>query len=484
MTPKSKNYFAYIRVSSSKQADNTSLPSQKKLIEEFTQENNLNIIKVFAEVKSASGREKRSEFIKMIRSAKKGEADGLIFSRIDRSVRNPIDRAELWKLHQKGVDIRFIEGDYGESIEGELSQDIQFAMSVYYSKELARKVKQAQRCRLEQGLYPFSAPIGYQNTGMNKIKQPDPLTAPLVKKIFELYSTQQWSEERLANHFAKLGLKSQRGNPINRNNISSLLNNRFYHGLIVVQGQTFQGKHQPLISTSLFNKCQDILNGRFFKNKQRHFYVFRQLLKCSCGKVMRCLYAKRQYYYYYCLDCKSRCVDERKIENQFLDYLNQLSFSEQELALFKKELFEMKSSYFNSSKSQLRALNLQIGQLKDRQSKLLDLKLDGQIEDDQYLSKKNQLVSESDGLERQRVILSKSDRKTFDRLENLGKLLESPSLSYHSSNSEKRRELVQIYSENLLLDNQNGGKLIIDWKKPFDLIYDRRLVTSGGGDGI
>lgn len=102
-----KKYFAYTRVSTVRQSDKgVSLQEQKSAIEIYAQRNSLNVIEYFEEVVTAAktGRVIFSDIMKRLR---KGEAQGLIIHKIDRSARNPRDWADLGELIDAGLTAPF-----------------------------------------------------------------------------------------------------------------------------------------------------------------------------------------------------------------------------------------------------------------------------------------------------------------------------------------------------------------------------------------
>jgi hypothetical protein len=65
--------------------------------------------------------------------------------------------------------------------------------------------------RLKQGLYPLRAPLGYRDKGKGLPKEPDPASAPLVRKAFELYASGTFNLEQLREELHRLGLRNKRG---------------------------------------------------------------------------------------------------------------------------------------------------------------------------------------------------------------------------------------------------------------------------------
>lgn len=481
---KEKKYFSYIRVSSTKQSDSASLPAQERLINEHAKKHNLKVVKFFKEVKSA-GNEGRIEFNKLMKELKNGSAEGVIFHKIDRSTRNMKEWAMIEDLFKKGIDVRFVSGDFNfDTPSGKLVARVQASVSAFYLDNLAEEVKKGLYERLENGIYPFGSPPGYKDAGSGKPKIIDPVHGIFVKTCFELYATGEWSLDKLAKHMAELGLKSARGNLIHKNNISRILSNKFYIGMIIVKGRIFNGQHEPLVSVDLFNKCQNILNGRYFRKKAKHSYIFRSLLKCSCGQKLRCLFAKKKYFYYYCNNCKTRCIEEGKLENMFLEYLDKLTFTDEETEAFKQELKAIRKNIYQDNKDKVKAISLQSDQLKVRLNGLLDLRLDNVISSEEYEMKRSDLIIKVKKLEEEKVAYGRTDDKIFNKLEELGKLLKSPSLSYKKASFENRRRFVQIFSENLIFENGGTPKLMLYWKSPFDIIAEREISAQGGPDRI
>jgi hypothetical protein len=72
-----------------------------------------------------------------------------------------------------------------------------------------------------------------------------------------------------------------------------------------------------------------------------------------------------------------------------------------------------------------------------------------------------------------------SDDKVVLEMEEIGKLIKSPVSAYKLADAVNKRRLVISMVENLTLD---GKKLVVAWKKPFDIIA-KRLNPSNGGDG-
>ena len=117
------------------------------------------------------------------------------------------------------------------------------------------------REKAEQGTYPGRASFGYKNDSLTRSITVDPQRAPILRKIFEMYASGQYSLATLREAVVKnLGVR------INRSYLETILKNPFYIGQFVWQGIEYRGRHEPLISLELFQRVQDTFAGLTSRN--------------------------------------------------------------------------------------------------------------------------------------------------------------------------------------------------------------------------
>src|ERR1700758_375162 len=121
-------------------------------------------------------------------------------------------------------------------------------------------------------------------------------SAPVLRKIFEMYASGQYSLTTLREALLKtLGVR------INRSYLETILKNPFYIGRFVWQGIEYKGPHEPLISLELFQRVQDTFAGRNKPKYRRHDFAFAGLLTCAHdGCTVTTELQKRKYVYYRC----------------------------------------------------------------------------------------------------------------------------------------------------------------------------------------
>src|SRR5690349_18200723 len=97
-----KTVFAYTRVSTRKQGEKgVSLAEQRAAIERYADRTGLHITEWFEEQLTAA-KKGRPLFSNILKRLRRGDADGLVIHKIDRSARNLRDWADLGDLIDKG----------------------------------------------------------------------------------------------------------------------------------------------------------------------------------------------------------------------------------------------------------------------------------------------------------------------------------------------------------------------------------------------
>ena len=101
MYEKATKYILYARKSSeSEDRQMTSIESQIQELQRIAKENNLNVIEILTESRSAKA-PGRPVFNSMMAKIHKGEADGILCWKLNRLARNPMDGGQIsWGLQQ------------------------------------------------------------------------------------------------------------------------------------------------------------------------------------------------------------------------------------------------------------------------------------------------------------------------------------------------------------------------------------------------
>lgn len=476
-----KQYFAYIRVSTTRQGEfGVSLPQQKDAIERYAQKNQLTIGRWFEEQETAA-KQGRPVFGAMVRLLRKENAVGVIIHKIDRSARNLRDWADLGELIDKGVEVHFAN----ESLDltsrgGRLSADIQAVVASDFIRNLREETKKGIYGRLKQGYYPMPAPLGYLDQGPAQPKTHDPKTAPLVRKAFELYASARFNLKTLAAELHRLGLRRSDGSPYLPNRLSFILNNPFYFGLIRVQktGESFTGNHKPLVSRDLFQRVEAVLEGKTNTRTRRNDFLYRRRLICS-----RCQYSlvgelQKNHVYYRChvSSCPPACVREDAVESAVLAQLSRLELTAEERTYLQQELDRMRGRATGQRQEVITALKLRLTQANDRLGRLTDAYIDRMIEKDVFEARKEALLAERLDIQGQITEWQGGKRDATEEAAKFIERADSAHLAYKNGTVEEKRDLLDSLTSNCSVE----GKLpTIMLAFPFSVIAERSNVHDG-----
>ena len=81
----------------------------------------------------------------------------------------------------------------------------------------------------------------------------------LVSRIFKLYSEQK-SLGKVADSLNRQKIETRRGKPFSRMTIKNILNNKTYAGRIGHNGMETKGIHKAIVSTRMWNRCNEMLS--------------------------------------------------------------------------------------------------------------------------------------------------------------------------------------------------------------------------------
>ncbi|QJB69867.1 recombinase family protein [Parasphingorhabdus halotolerans] len=451
-----KTCFAYIRVSTVKQGDGVSLEAQREAITLFAQRHDIAISKWFEE-KETAAKKGRPIFNRMVSELQKGGANGLIAHRIDRGARNFADWARIGELADAGFDIHFATESLDfRSRGGRLAADVQAVVAADYIRNLREECIKGLNGRLKQGFYPFKAPLGYNDNGGGKPKTIDPVRGPLVKTMFELYATGNYSLWSLVPEINGRGLRNERGQPVSKQGVEKMLRNPFYAGIMFVKssGKSYPGIHKPLISVDLYRKVADIREGRDNKKVTKHGHRYRGLFRCMhCDQAMIPEKQKGRVYYRCQLKpCITKTVREDMIEAEVQSLLKRFVLSDRQVEIIYQKFVAWVEA--GQVLDQAEKAPFEIIKLKERLSRLTDKYVDEMIDTEIYQAKKTEILLDTKKWE----ALAAQTTKKGERLAQIRKFLElvrSLYTQYVSALAEQKREIVKMATSNRLVDRKN-----------------------------
>ena len=400
---KPKNDVIYVRVSSKEQVENFSLDNQEKFSREFSKKTEHTVLKVFREEGESAKTEDRTKFQEMLRFCEKNkkQIDRVVIYKVDRFFRNAGEhlafRGFLKKLN---ISLVSVTEAFDDSPSGKLQETMLAAFAQFDNDVRSQRTAEGMKARALKGLWSGKSPWGYVNTKDklgNKIIIPHPERAPVVKMIFEKHITGKYSCKELAGLANKSGQRSRHGMKITKQLVAKILKNPIYCGRIVIQsfGVDVEGSHKPIISTELFNEANSGKRGvagrKLPRNRDSSEYPLRGI-KCSgCGKSISGgkTKGKTKYYQYYgCFnsDCVKRtAIKKKEMEKDFTKLLTKMTPDDKHFDVLKEEIKLAHKNELSSVTASENKIKIKIAEVKDKKEKLLNLRIEGKISDEDFL---------------------------------------------------------------------------------------------------
>jgi len=468
-----KSCFGYVRVSTAKQGDGVSLEVQRDAIEQYAARNDIKIIEWFEE-KVTAAKGGRPLFEQMLTRLQQKEADGVVFHKIDRSTRNLTDWNQVMTLHEAGIEVRFAHESFDiNSRGGRLAADIQAVVAADFIRNNRSESIKGLYGRLKQGLYPFRAPTGYDDNGKGKPKTIDPIAGPLVRKVFELYATGEYPIWSLVTEMEKRGLRGPTGRPLSKTAIEKMLRNPFYTGVIRMfsNGKSYQGIHEPLISTKLFNQVTAMRHARDNKKSTKHNHHYRGLFKCAHCKLGMIPEKQKGTVYYRCHQkgCPTKTVREDTIDTTILALLQRYTLNSAQFQRL-KAYAEKWNGVAESTYARERA-QFELTKLAERLTRLTDKFVDDLIDTPTYNQKREQILLEQKRWQADVENQAQADEK-LTRLQEILELQKSLVSQYQSAGDQQKREMLKFTTSNRSVA---GKKIVLEpsnWMRHLENLAD------------
>jgi site-specific DNA recombinase len=464
----------YCRVSSKEQEETGySLDAQEKLLVDYAKSKGLTVEKIYRISESASSNKQRKIFSEMMGFLRKRGNNTLLCEKTDRLTRTRKDAVVIddWVKENDERCVHFVKENFildkNSRANEKFIWGIKVEVAQYYTNNLSEEVKKGQKEKIAQGHLPMIPPLGYTTKGEKgkKIHVPDTLTAPLIRKMFEFYSSGNYSLSRLELEMYNAGLRQRSGKRLLANRIHILLSNPFYCGKLRWNGVVYDALHEPIVSKELFALVQLKLK-RTFKSpyRRKHNPVFKAKLSCeNCGGMVT-WEIQKGHWYGHCHNHKlsRRCtqktyIRQEKVEEQILAYLPQIAPKNKEMLLWIEEV--IKNDFEEDTKAreiEVSRLNALLAKTRQRKDKYYEAMVDQTVPEDFSNRKIKECLDEEEAL---KTALDNTDQQSglYKELRiAIHRLAFYASEIYQKASVDDKRLLLSQIFTNLL---QNGYEI-------------------------
>src|SRR5712692_3436869 len=216
------NGVIYCRVSSKEQIEGTSLESQELACREYARSSNINILKIFVERGESAKFADRTQLIELLDFCRqnKGRVQVLLVWKIDRFARNVGDHFNIKaSLMKYGVRVVSVTEPIDAKPEGKLMETILAGFAQFDNDTRAMRTVQGMRRKLQEGIFPWKAPLGYTSSVQNDEKktEPDEPNQPLfglLQKAWKEFATGAYTKAEIRRRMDNWGIQTENGSPL------------------------------------------------------------------------------------------------------------------------------------------------------------------------------------------------------------------------------------------------------------------------------
>lgn len=463
--------YTYGRVSTEDQATHGYSPeNQKQVCRNYAEANGYQIAGEFFDGGKTGRNTKRDEYQEMMRAIHENPVDAIVVFKLDRMFRSTKDFANTVDL-LKEKDIKLYSTAEGDVTGGVLG-GILSVLAQHESEQIGMRTQAGMQEKFRQGYYPGKAPLGYRNIFRKerKIIEPDPATAPIIKMMFEMYATGQYSQLELCEIMYEKGLRGNRNKDVlSPQTLTGIFNNSLYYGWMKWGGLEGEGSHKPIITKSLFDQVQHTLacNNSFLIRKRKTSFLLRGFVYCPIHE--RRLVAEisrnnsdKTYSYYHCSHrggCKPSYWTADKLEKRVANIIKQYEFSDDFIELVRTQA---KEHIRNSRKHQSeyrRALQDQKRGLIQKRRNLEDLLVDKTLDRDIFKRQYKQIQTDLTTLDRKIHELDHQEQLDFGVIEEILALTRNLHQTYLDAPDFLKRHYLRLFFDRIYIKDRKIAKI-------------------------
>ena len=275
--------------------------------------------------------------------------------------------------------------------------------------------------------------------------------------------------------------------PLGANRLQNLLRNDYYIGIVRYCGKTYPGRHEPLISFSLFERVQTLLDSRRLSGERTriHRHYLKGTLFCDeCGG--RLIFSRNRgrggvYDYFVCRGkqvgtCSQPWHPVELVEDALVRRYAQIQLPHERIERIRGVITRRVSGLTELSDREIARAKRQLARLLDQEEKLLNKHYEDRISDALFDREQARLRKQRAAAERTIARLSEDYELAFANLDRALKLASNVQAAYEQSGPTIRRLLNQAFFDEVRIREDDIGGVVL--AEPFRQLLDDRLVAD------
>lgn len=515
----------YARVSTTTEIQENSIENQISFFEDMIKQNsNWEYVEGYVDRIRGESAENRENFMRMVNDGKQGKFDLILTKEVSRFARNTIDSLTYTRdLLRAGVGV-FFQNDNICTIDtdSEFRLTIMSSMAADEVRKLSERVKFGHKKAIENGhVLGNNRIFGYDKH--NCVLTINEKEAEMVRLIFELYSTEQYSVKKIEQIIFERGYRGRNGTRIHHNTISGIIQNPKYKGYFCgnkVKTIDFRTKEQrflpeeewimykddnvpAIVSEEIWDKCNKLFKERseIVKNKGRSLKdksILTGKIYCTEHNMpyWRTSYSNstskgKPIYQWLCCekkkfkseDCKSFSIMEEDLYKMLFCCFKDLSSN---IDGYIKSFVQIYNET-NQSKSlqkEIDDLTIKCNKEKIKKEKLLDLYTDEIISKKEFMERNNTLavsISEMENDLRKIKEQQKNTNNVINELKEVEKFIKNHDMD--NITVEQSHEVIKILVDKIYVTPVDGSSMNIEirlkTKSSNSFMYERDSRSSG-----
>ncbi len=429
------------------------------------------VVEEISEAISAKTPEKRPGFKKMLKSIKEWKAEIIITWKCNRLARNPIDQSYIeWYLQEWTIKEIVSSDGFFRTGDNVLILRMHFWMSTQYSLDLSKDTMRGMRSKVEKGGIVAKPPLGYISINW-EAKRGEFFDK--IRKVYE-WRNQGMSCPDIAEKLYKLGIKTKTGKQFTSWYIENVLKNPFYYWAIQWAWEIFAGKHEPLVSKDEWNRANNIKRGVIYKDHSENPLLRLKgiVIWFETGEIFTASLVKWQHVYFHnsSRSKKKTYINQNSLLNWFEANIEDLDLPSGFLEWL-RPIFE---SFIEQENREMKSIRDQIStsekRLEAEKAKLLKLRMNEEITQEEYLDEKNKIIEQLIGVRTSLLDYDVEYDKIMQRADNFITYCTNLSNIYKTADLSKKIDIVKSLCTNLWItrDKKVVVKLIPFWNAVFE----------------